>query len=272
MQGEDSVTQTPVAGLSSVATKLSTEEPHAAVLKQPPPWVRVAGLAIPVAAVGILASLKPEIVRGTFSNAESALRVAALLAGWVLFSRLMRRVIRHTLVRTAVIAVPATLLLWLNVAPYFQHDVEIAGSFPEAYNTAGGMAVSDGPETTPRAGPGVAAASPSPTQPVQVTAGRVRGLDGHRGSGEASIFREPDGSHLVAFRDLSVSSVPDPVLYLVPGADRERPDGGVRLGRFDSSHDRYELPAGVDLKGPLTVLVWCQRFAVPVAGATQSPV
>ncbi len=234
--------------------------------------MRVAGLAIPLAAVGVLAFLRPEIVRGTFSSAESVLRVVAVVAGWVLFSRLMRRVIPNAVVRTAVIGVPASLLLWLNVAPYFEHDVKIAGSFPESFTTAGGMFVSGGSDATAPGGAGVTASPPSPSHPVQLTAGRFRGLDGHRGSGEASIFRQPDGSHIVAFRDLSVSSVPDPVLYLVPGADQDRPDGGIRLGRFDASRDGYEIPAGVDVDGPATVLVWCQRFAVPVAAATQSPV
>jgi len=156
-----------------------------------------------VAAVAVLVALKPEIVRGTFSSAESVMRVGAVLAGWVLFSRLMRRVIPNALVRTAVVAVPAMLLLWVNVAPYFEDDVKIAGSFPESFTTtpstaAGAAAPSAAPSPSP---------SPAPPQPVQLTTGRFRGLDGHRGSGEASIFRQPDGSHIVAFRQLSVSSV-----------------------------------------------------------------
>ena len=256
-----------------MATELSRPEPQTPASKErPPPWVRALGIAIPVAALGILAALKPEIVRGTFSSVESALRVAAVIAGWVVFSRLARRVIPNAALRSAVVAVPAVLLLWLNVAPYFKDDVKIVGSFPESFTTAGGTTAPPGPETMAPAGTGVTAPSPVPSAPVQLSTGRFRGLDGHRGSGEASVFRQPDGSHIVAFRSLSVSSVPDPVLYLVPGTDQERIDGATRLGRFDAGRDRYEIPAGVDLKRPVTVLIWCQRFAVPVAGATQSPV
>jgi hypothetical protein len=236
--------------------------------EQPPPWQRAAGIGIPVVAVAVLCALKPEIVTGTFSSAESMLRVGALLAGWVLFSWLMRRVIPNPLVRTVVVAVPAIALLWWNVAPYFKDDVKITGGFPEASSAA---------TPTPTEPPPSAAASPTPTpaqppQPVQLTTGRFRGLDGHRGSGEAAIFRQPDGSAVVAFRDLSVSSVPDPVLYLVPGADKEGLDGAIRLARFDADKDRYDIPAGTDLDRPLTVLIWCQRFSVPVAGATQKPI
>ena len=237
-----------------------------------PPWGRLTGMAIPVGAVAILVGLKPEIVRGTFSSAESVVRVAALVGAWLLFSRLMRRVVSNAVVRAALVAVPATLLLWLNVAPYFHDDIKIAGSFPESFTTAEDTPASATPPASAPEAVALPAPPPAPAQPVQLTTGRFRGLDGHRGSGEASVFLEPDGSHVVAFRNLSVSSVPDPVLYLVSGADQEQLTGATRLGRFESGRDRYEIPAGVDLNSPFTVLIWCQRFAVPVAGATQSSV
>ena len=196
------------------------------------------------------------------------LRVAAVVAGWVVFSRLVRRVLPNARVRTVVKAVAAAVLLWMNVAPYFKHDVKVAGSFPESLTTASASPRSSGPRT-----PAPGDVHPAtPTQPVQLTSGRFRGLAGHRGSGEASLFRQPDGSHVVAFRDLSVSSVPDPALYLVPGEDQERLDGAIRLGRFDPGADRYEIPAGADLTTPLPVLISCKRFAVPAARATQGPV
>ena len=262
-----------------MVTELGGRERHAPSDDRPPPWARVAGVAVPVAAVGALAALKPEIVRGTFSSAESVLRVAAVVVGWVIFSRLMRRVIPNPLVRTAVIAVPAIALLWINVAPYFEDDVKVAGGFPESFTTAGGTPAAEGPAASapPSEAAGEAASAPpaapapEPAQPVQLSTGRFSGLDGHRGSGEASIFRQPDGSHVVAFRDLSVSSVPDPVVYLVPGADQEGIGDAVRLGRFQASRDTYEVPPGFDVQRPLTVMIWCQRFAVPVAGASQSP-
>ncbi len=227
-----------------------------------PGWQRAAGITIPLAVVGVLAALKPEIVRGTFSSAESFLRVAAVVVGWTLVARLLRRVIPNPVARTLAVAIPGTALLWVNVAPYFEDDVRIAGSFPEAAAATTVAPVTDAAASGP--------ATTAVPQPVQLTTGRFEGLDGHRGSGEAAIFRLPDGQAIVAFRDLSVSSVPDPVLYLVPGADRESKANGVRLGRFDASRDRYEIPAGTDLSGPVTVLIWCERFAVPVAGANQT--
>ncbi|HEX2274141.1 MAG TPA: DM13 domain-containing protein [Acidimicrobiales bacterium] len=236
-----------------MATNVDRQGPQSPAPHRPPVWARAAGIGVPVAAVTILVALKPEIVRGTFSSAQSMLRVGAVVAGWVAFSWCMRRVVSNPFVRTAVIAVPATVLLWMNVAPYFEDDVKVTGRFPERVGAAGGTSV------------------PSASPPVRLSTGRFRGLDGHRGSGEASVFRQPGGSHVVAFGDLSVSSVPDPVVYLVPGADREGIEGAVRLGRFEPGRDSYEIPPGFDVDRPLTVMIWCQRFSVPVAGASQSP-
>ncbi len=225
-------------------------------------------VAVPLGAAGILVALSPDLVRATFSSRESVLRVAVGAGGWILFSRLVRRLIPEARVRTVVKAGVAALLLWLNVGPYFRDDVKIAGSFPESLPTGGGS-----PGSSDRRTPASGDAHPrTSAQPLQLTSRRFRGLAGHRGSGEASVFRQKDGSHVVAFRDLAVSSVPSPVVYLVPGENQERPDGAIRLGRFDPRRDSYEVPNGADLTTPLTALIWCQRFAVPVAGATQSPV
>ena len=232
------------------------------------PLAQVAGWLLPLVAVGLLVALKPEIVRGTFSSLESIARVGALIAGWILFSWLAHRFIPNTAVRTALITVAAGLLLWSTVAPYFAEDLEVAGRAPE--QTTSPAEGGTDPASPPMAAPGVPP-EPAAPEPVRLTAGRFRGLDGHRGSGEASVVRQPDGTHVVAFRNLSVSSVPDPVVYLVPGADRQSTDGGTRLGRLDPRRDRYEIPAGVDVGERSTVLIWCQRFAVPVAGATQAP-
>jgi hypothetical protein len=69
-----------------------------------------------------------------------------------------------------------------------------------------------------------------------------------------------------------VSSVPAPVVYLVPGAGRESP-GGVKLGglRGNRGDLNIPVPAGTDVSGPQTILIWCEAISVPVAGATATP-
>ncbi|MEO6121004.1 MAG: DM13 domain-containing protein [Acidimicrobiales bacterium] len=110
--------------------------------------------------------------------------------------------------------------------------------------------------------------------PRKLTTGALRGLAGHRGSGEAAVYRQSDGSHFVRLEDFDVSNGPVMVVYLVPGADREDIGGGVRLGglRGNRGSQNLAIPAGTPLDGPFTVLIWCEPFAVPIAGATQSPV
>jgi hypothetical protein len=106
--------------------------------------------------------------------------------------------------------------------------------------------------------------------PQRLRAGAIRGID-HRASGTAVIYRQPDGRYVVGLEDIDIQPGPDYDLYVVPGSDRKDTKGGVRLGdlRGNRGTQFYEVPASVNLEdGPWTVLVWCQTFAVPVAGST----
>jgi hypothetical protein len=102
-------------------------------------------------------------------------------------------------------------------------------------------------------------------------AGAIRGID-HRASGTAVIYRQPDGRYIVGLEDIDIQPGPDYDLYVVPGENREDTKGGVRLGdlRGNRGTQFYDVPAGINLEDPRTVLVWCQTFAVPVANATPS--
>jgi hypothetical protein len=128
--------------------------------------------------------------------------------------------------------------------------------------------------TTDIAAPSAPTASPEPAAgtagPERLRSGPIKGID-HRASGTAAIYRAPDGRYVVGLEDIDIQPGPDYDLYLVPGEGREDTKGGVRLGdlRGNRGTQFYEVPDGVDLgNGPWTVLVWCQTFAVPVAGAT----
>lgn len=100
--------------------------------------------------------------------------------------------------------------------------------------------------------------------------GSIEGID-HRASGTAVVYRQPDGSLLVGLEDIDIQPGPDYDVYVVAGARRESTEGGTRLDdlRGNRGTQYYPVPAGVDIAtGEWTVLVWCQTFDVPVAGAT----
>jgi hypothetical protein len=213
-------------------------------------------------AVGAVIALRPEIVRGTFSSATSVLRVALLVLAWVAFSWTVRRFVQPLSLRVVVLGVAGAALLWFTVVPYFQ-DETVEDELP---------AVAAPTATTAPAAPAEAPSPTVPSGPVKLSAGELEGLAGHRGSGEAALYRQPDGSLLVRFEGFNVSSVPAPVVYLVPGAGRESP-GGVKLGglRGNRGDLNIPVPAGTDVSGPQTILIWCEAFSVPVAGATATP-
>jgi hypothetical protein len=126
--------------------------------------------------------------------------------------------------------------------------------------------------TTTTVAPTTTTTTTAPAGPQRVRTGMFRGID-HRASGTVAIYRQPDGRYVIGLEDIDIQPGPDYDLYIVPGEDREDTKGGIRLGdlRGNRGTQFYEVPDGVNLQnGPWTVLVWCQTFAVPVAGSTPS--
>jgi hypothetical protein len=78
----------------------------------------------------------------------------------------------------------------------------------------------------------------------------------------------------VELRDIDVESGPDYHVHLVPGSDRQDPDGSIYLDALRGTRGTqyYPVPPGTDPAGPWTVLIWCRAFAVPIAAATQMAV
>jgi hypothetical protein len=96
------------------------------------------------------------------------------------------------------------------------------------------------------------------------------GID-HRAEGTVAIYERDGGGYVVGLEQIDIQPGPDYDLYVVPGAARDDKDGGTKLDdlRGNKGTQYYEAPAGLDLStGEWTVLVWCQTFGVPVAGAT----
>ena len=234
-------------------------------------WPKIVTRAgVPALIVGIVLSIKPEIITGTLETTGAMLRVGALLLGWLVFSFLIRRFVRPPALRTGLIAVVGLALLAMTVLPYFidtrANDTLLTG--PPTASTQS-TPVTPGVGTT-----GAGTTEIPPGKAVKVSSGGLQGLAGHRGSGAASIVRSPDGSHVVQLEDYDVSSGVTLFLYVVPDANQQEPGAdGVNLGRLveNTGNRVVPIPEGTDLTGPQTVLIWCEPFATPIAAANQAP-
>jgi 4-amino-4-deoxy-L-arabinose transferase-like glycosyltransferase len=240
-------------------------------------WLIRAGVIVGL--IGAFALLRPGPFKATIKSPEALVRIAALVLVVTVFGLVLRRFVANAAARTVIVAVPTLVVLALIVGPYFTDKL-----VEEALPTT--VAALQNPDTarptvspvTPAPSPAAPAAPVTPTAPTapaappKVTSGSLEGID-HRASGQAAIYRLGGGPAFVRLEDIDVQNGPDYVLYLVPGADRESPDDGISLGdlKGNQGSQNYELPDGVDLTAPHTVLIWCRAFSVPVANASQEP-
>ena len=106
--------------------------------------------------------------------------------------------------------------------------------------------------------------------PQKVTTGPLHGLAGHYGRGSASLYRLADGSFFVRLEDIETPHAPAVFVYLVLRSSQTEPNGAVDLGALKGNvgSQNYVVPAGTDVTRFHTVLLWCRRFATPVAAAT----
>ncbi len=228
-----------------------------------------------------------------FTVGGTALAAAALV--------LMLRAGVSPAVRFVVLATPFLAVTWWLLSPYFRDEVasdgftvsiaEAAGRQQSTSTSPGdrgqqgaGTAAGDPADTAQRAATAATSAAPAATSapadqapaadaaaPQLRGVGSFVGLAGHDGSGDAAVFRLPDGSEVLRFERFDIDNGPDLRVYLVPGADQTDPGAGaVYLGalRGNVGDQTYAIPAGTQLSGPVTVLVWCEAFDVEFVAAT----
>lgn len=216
-------------------------------------------LVVPVlAGIGGAAFLvwKPGVARSMVGSPRAAgftLVVATFVlgAGWLLprFGRGART--------TAVVQLVAVLAAFLlTVAPAFR-QVTVEEAFP----TAVGGSLPAGPSAT--------SGTDQPDRATMLGRADLAGID-HRATGDVLLLRREDSSLLVRLERLDVEPGPDYQVHLVPGADQHKPGDGVHLDRLrgNRGNQNYEVPADFRSTTPVTVLIWCRAFAVPVANAT----
>ena len=109
-----------------------------------------------------------------------------------------------------------------------------------------------------------------PPEPVALASGSFRDADSfHRGSGTATIYLLPDGSHLLRLEDFEVTNGPDlRVLLAEPGDPMSRDElqagGYTHLAKLKGNigNQNYEIPADINLDEQNSVIIYCMPFHV----------
>jgi Electron transfer DM13 len=250
-----------------------------------PEWI-VGGLV--AALMLVLVLLEPDILEAPVENSRTVLFTVGgtIAAAVALVVMLWLKV--PAILRVVVLWVPFAIVTWWLISPFFIDDVvdedfstSIAAQLDEGEGSATNGTTAESPDAAPpgSVGPeGVPERAPAeeplaePAVPVLVGSGRFVGLAGHSGTGDAGLFRNPDGSYALRFENFDIENGPDLEVYLVPGANRTSLDpGSIHLGALKGNvgNQTYDLAPGTDLvPGPYTALIWCERFTVEFVGAT----
>ena len=142
-----------------------------------------------------------------------------------------------------------------------------------------GVAVAAMPAATPAAtATATATAAPAPTAtpetgPAAVAMGMFMDADDfHRGSGSATMFRGPDGNHILRFEDFMVTNGPA-LSVLISKAEgitsSENLGEYLDLGKLKGNvgNQNYQVPSGTDVGEYKTVVIYCVPFRVVFATA-----
>lgn len=219
-------------------------------------------------------------------SGQAVLLMALVTAAWTAARLVLWRIAPWPLIRAIPFAIGALLILKVVVLPAYTDKtvVETLAVAPIVTSTVPATTLPTttlpttttpapaGPQPTPTTEPPTTTTTttePAPAAPVLLRTSTFHGID-HRASGTVNIYRQPDGSYVVGLEGIDIQPGPDYDVYVVPGVDKEDRSGGTRIDdlRGNKGTQFYEVRGPSLEDGPWTVLVWCDTFAVPVAGAT----
>lgn len=129
--------------------------------------------------------------------------------------------------------------------------------------------------------PDSAATDPMPVDgPEALLEGRFVDADAiHKGSGKATVYALPNGSHVVRFEDFRTTNGPALVVYLAEhpspaSADDVSDNGFLSIGRLKGNvgNQNYVVPADIDISKYGSVVIWCELFGVLFSPAALSPI
>jgi hypothetical protein len=161
----------------------------------------------------------------------------------------------------AVVVVAGVALYWFAPWNLFV-DKRVDEALPGAARPAAGADDVEGEVTG--ADPG----APNAEELVTLAEGAFASLE-HETSGTALVVELPDGTRYLRLEGLETSNGPDLRVYLssVPPSDDwyvYDDDAFVDLGGLKGNlgSSNYVIPAGTDLSGFRSAVIWCRRFSV----------
>ncbi|MFK0038765.1 DM13 domain-containing protein [Paenarthrobacter sp. NPDC090517] len=193
-----------------------------------------------------------------------------------------RRLVRAHRILAAVAGLVILLAVVAGAALFQPWRLFTSSSLNEALPAApfsAGSGPSDKPaasSSTPSAGSVPAApvpTPPAPVTPVILSSGTFQSQE-HETNGTAHLVKLADGSHLLRLENLASSDGPDVKVWLSSleaGGDwfKYRSGRYVDLGAIKATHGNhnYAIPAGTDVAGLMSVVLWCDRFSVAFGSA-----
>ena len=125
-------------------------------------------------------------------------------------------------------------------------------------------------EEEPAEEPEAQPVEPEPTGPVALVTGALTDADTfHKGSGQVTLYRLEDGSHVIRLEDIEVTNGPDLHVLLTPThgvTDRSdlQEAGYVDLGSLKGNigSQNYDVPPDYEIPEELTVVIYCVPFHV----------
>ena len=162
-----------------------------------------------------------------------------------------------------------------TAAPGKAVDGVMPGKTTGDQDSSGGQsttAASESPESA-AAGSGATATSGNSGKALVLSKGTFQDADRfHQGSGDATIYRAPDGSYLLRLEDFKVTNGPDLHVILSTHPSPESRDDVHRPGYQDLGslkgnvgNQNYAILADVDVSALASVVIYCAPFHVVFA-------
>ena len=118
--------------------------------------------------------------------------------------------------------------------------------------------------------------APQQARPVALATGELMDADSfHKGSGQVTLYRLEDGTHLIRMEDISVTNGPQLHVLLTPipsvGSREDLQSAGyIDLGALkgNKGSQNYEVPPDYPIPEEMTLVIYCVPFHVVFATAS----